>query len=113
MRNSPAYLRTKKMTKEEKRMARGVEEKKRRAAEREREMREAEEMAEVEFGPPNGDGRRHQQDQYLAKKRAKEQKNIARDLEERRRRDLEDNYLRSEREEKRRLRIAELALAKV
>ena len=112
MRNSPAYLRTKKMTKEEKRMARGVEEKKRRAAEREREMREAEEMAEVEFGPPNGDGRRHH-DQYLEKKRAKEQKNIARDLEERRRRDLEDNYLRSEREEKRRLRIAELALAKV
>ena len=105
--NSPAYLRTRKMTKEEKRVAREVEEKKRRAAEKERRD------AEVESEAPNGDGRRHQQDQYLKKKKMKELKNIAREKVKQNRRELEDNYLRSQIVEKRRMRIAELAMTKV
>ena len=100
------------MTRNDKMLAREVEEKKRRAAEEKRKG-EVEEMAEIEGEAPSGDGKRHQQDQYLAKKRAKELKIIARQMEEQKRRDLEDNYLRSEREEKRKLRIAELAMAKV
>ena len=105
--DNPVYLRTRKMTREEKRVAKGVEEMKRRVAEKERRD------AEVELEAPNVDGRRHQQGQYLAKKRLKEQKNIAKVKVKLNCRDLEDNYMRSEMEEKRRMRIAELAVAKV
>ena len=106
---NPVYLRRRKLTKKKKLVAREVEEKKRRAAEWER--REAEQMAVVEA--PNGKVIRHQQDQYLVKKRAKALKIIAREREEQKTTDLKDNYLRLEMEEKRRLKIAELSLAKV
>ena len=105
--DNPVFLRRKKLSKKKKLVAREVEEKKRRAAEKERRD------AEVESVAPNGDGRRHQQDQYLKKKRMKELKNIAREKVKQNRRELEDNYLRSQMVEKRRMRIAELAMAKV
>ena len=71
------------------------------------------EMRRLNREAPNGDGRRHQQDQYLKKKRMKELKNIAREKVKQNRRELEDNYLRSQMVEKRRMRIAELAMTKV
>ena len=108
--NNPVYLRRRKLTKKKKLVAREVEEKKRRAVEWER--REAEQRAVVDEAP-NGKVRRHQQDQYLVKKRAKALKIIAREKDEQKTRDLKDNYLRLEMEEKRRLKIAELSFAKV
>ena len=111
LKSSPVFLRTKKMSREEKRKAREVEEEKRRASEKKR--GEVEEMAQGELQAANGNGKKHQKEQHLPKKRSKEQKNIARKLEEQKSKELEDNYLRSEREEKRRLRIVELAMAKV
>ena len=109
LKRSPAFLRTKKMTMEEKRKAKEVEEKKRSAAEKKR--REVEKMTEAEASKDNG--RKLQQEQCLARKKLTELKNIAREKEEQKRRELEDNYLRLEREEKRRLRISELTMAKV
>ena len=90
------------MSKGEKGEARAVEEKKRKAAEKKIEV---EKVAKDELEASN--------EQCLHKKRFKEQKNIAREEKGQKRRELEDNYLRLEREEKRRLRIAELHTAKV
>ena len=98
------------MSKGEKGEARVVEEKKRKAAEKKIEV---EKVAKDELGASNDDGKRLNKEQCLLKKRFKEQKNIAREEKEQKRRELEDNYLRLEREEKRRLRIAELRTAKV
>ena len=111
MKRSPAFLRTKKMTMEEKRKAKEVEEKKRRAAEKKR--REVKKMTEAELEASNDNGRKLQQEQCLARKKLMELKNVTREKEEQKRRELEDNYLRLEREERRRLRIAELTTAKV
>ena len=88
-----------------------MEEKKRRAAEKKR--REVEKMTEAELEASNDNGRKLQQEQCLARKKLMELKNVTREKEEQKRRELEDNYLRLEREERRRLRIAELTTAKV
>ena len=98
------------MSKGEKREALVVEENKRKAAEKKREV---DKVVKDELEASNDDGKRLIKEQCLLKKRFKEQKNIAREEKEQKRRELKDNYLRSEREEKRRLRIAELATAKI
>ena len=99
------------MSAEEKKEAREVEDKKRRAAEKK--GRELEATAQSELEPSNCIGEKPKRDQCLPKVRLQEQKNIIREEEEQKMRELEDNYLAAEREEKRRLRIEELALAKV
>ena len=99
------------MSREEKKEAKEVEEKKRRAAEKER--RELEDLAHSELDASNSIEEKHNQVQYLPKMRLKKQKNIVEEEEEQKRREIEYNYLRSVREEKRRLRIEELAMAKV
>ena len=104
--DNPVYLRTRKLRKKEKLVAREVEEKKRRVAE------EGGRDAEVKSEVPNGNGRK-QQEQYMARRRLKELKNLAREKVKQNKRKLEDNYLRSNMEERRRMRIAELTMAKV
>ena len=99
------------MSIEEKRKAKEVEERKRRAVEEKR--REVEKMAEAELEAFTGNGMEYQKDQCLAKTRLMGRKIIAREEKEQKRREMEDNFLRLEREETRMLRIAELAMAKV
>ena len=94
------------MSREEKRKAREVEEEKRRAAENKR-------REEDELKLSNANDGKYQKEPCLAEKKLMEQKYIVRNEKEQMLRELEDNRLRAEREDKRRLRIEELAMAKV